>query len=205
MDVLLRKSTGHLFLIAMQKSNDEIFLESAIKLFRYYKKLGEGAIAQLNDEEVLRKPNDASNSIALIVHHLSGNMLSRWTDFLTSDGEKSWRNREAEFEESFPDKKAMLDAWEKGWACLLNTLESLKPSDLATIIYIRNEGQSVLEAIQRQLAHYASHVGQIMYQAKIVKGDEFKSLSIPKGKSDDFNKDKFSEEKSRKHFTDGLK
>lgn len=187
------------------KSNDEIFLESAIKLFRYYKKLGEGAIAQLNDEEVFRKPNDASNSIALIVHHLSGNMLSRWTDFLTSDGEKSWRNREAEFEESFPDKKAMLDAWEKGWACLLNTLESLKPSDLATIIYIRNEGQSVLEAIQRQLAHYSSHVGQIMYQAKIIKSDEFKSLSIPKGKSDDFNKDKFSQEKSRKHFTDGLK
>lgn len=187
------------------KSNDEIFLESAIKLFRYYKKLGEGAIAQLNDDEVLRKPNDASNSIALIVHHLSGNMLSRWTDFLTSDGEKSWRNREAEFEESYPDKKAMLDAWEKGWACLLNTLESLKPSDLATVIYIRNEGQSVLEAIQRQLAHYSSHVGQIMYQAKIIKSDEFKSLSIPKGKSDDFNKDKFSQEKSRKHFTDGLK
>jgi hypothetical protein len=189
----------------MQKSNDEIFLESAIKLFRYYKKLGEGSIDQLNDEEILRKPNEASNSVALIVHHLSGNMLSRWTDFLTSDGEKSWRNREAEFAEAYPDKKAMLDAWEKGWACLLTTLESLKPADLATVIYIRNEGQSVLEAIQRQLAHYASHVGQIMYQAKIIKDDEFKSLSIPKGKSDDFNKDKFSQEKSHKHFTDGLK
>lgn len=189
----------------MQKSNDEIFLESAIKHFRYYKKLGEGAIAQLNDEEVLRKPNETSNSIALIVHHLSGNMLSRWTDFLTSDGEKSWRNREAEFAESYSDKKAMLDAWEKGWACLFTTLESLKPTDLATEIYIRNEGQSVLEAIQRQLAHYASHVGQIMYQAKIIKGDEFKSLSIPKGKSREFNNDKFSQEKSRKHFTEGLK
>lgn len=189
----------------MQKSNDEVFLDSAGKLFRYYKKIGEGAIAQLNDEEVLRKPNDASNSIALIVHHLSGNMLSRWTNFLTSDGEKSWRNREAEFEQSYPDKRVMLEAWQKGWDCLLTTLDSLKPTDLATIIYIRNEGQTVLEAIQRQQAHYASHVGQILYQAKIIKGDKFKSLSIPKGKSDEFNKEKFGQEKSRRHFTDGLK
>ncbi len=98
----------------MQKSNDEIFLESAIKLFRYYKKLGEGAIAQLNDSEVLLQPNEASNSIALIVHHLSGNMLSRWTDFLNSDGEKSWRNREAEFAESYPDKEAMMAGLGKG-------------------------------------------------------------------------------------------
>lgn len=189
----------------MQKSNDEIFLESAIKLFGYYKKLAEGAIAQLNDEEVLRQPNDASNSIALIVHHLSGNMLSRWTDLLTSDGEKSWRNREAEFEESYPDKAAMMTAWNKGWDCLLQTLEQLKPSDLSTVIYIRNEGQSVMEAIQRQLAHYPSHVGQIVYQAKIIKGDTFNSLSIPKGGSDSFNKDKFSQEKVRKHFTDSSK
>ena len=189
----------------MQKSNDEIFLTSAIKLFRYYKNLGEGAITQLNDEEVLRKPNEASNSIALIVHHLSGNMLSRWTDFLTTDGEKSWRNREAEFDESYPDKKSMMEAWEKGWSCMFQTLENLKPTDLATVIYIRNEGQPVLEAIQRQLAHYASHIGQIMYQAKIIKGDAFKSLSIPKGKSTEFNKDMFSQEKSHRHFTDGLK
>jgi hypothetical protein len=189
----------------MQKSNDEIFLESAIQLFRNYKKLGEGAMMQLNDEEVLRKPNEASNSIALIVHHLSGNMLSRWTDFLTSDGEKPWRDREAEFEITYPDKAAMLEAWEKGWSCLLEALEKLKPTDLATLIYIRNEGQPVIEAIQRQLAHYASHVGQILYQAKIIKGDEFKSLSIPKGKSGEFNQEKFSREKSRKHFTDGAK
>jgi len=189
----------------MQKSNDEIFLESSIKLFRYYKKLGEGAIAQLTDEEVLRKPNEASNSIALIVHHLSGNMLSRWTDFLTSDGEKAWRNREAEFEASYSDKQAMLEAWDKGWFCLLQALESLKPEDLAKEIYIRNEGQSVLEAIQRQLAHYSSHVGQIIYQAKVIQGNNFTSLSIPKGASDNFNKEKFNQEKSHKHFTDGLK
>jgi hypothetical protein len=181
------------------------FLSSSIKLFKYYKKLGEGAIAQLSDADVIQKPNDASNSIALIVHHLSGNMLSRWTDFLTSDGEKSWRNREAEFDEEYSDKKTMMEAWEKGWACLLNTLQSLKPEDLGKIIYIRNEGQSVMEAIQRQLAHYPHHVGQILYQAKAIKGDAFTSLSIPKGRSDSFNKDKFSQEKSRKHFTDGLK
>ena len=181
------------------------FLSSSIKLFRYYKKLGEGAIAQLNDAEVIARPNEASNSIALIVHHLSGNMLSRWTDFLTSDGEKSWRDRDAEFEEAYPDKKSMMEAWDKGWNVLITTLESLKPEDLGKIIYIRNEGQSVMEAIQRQLAHYPHHVGQILYQAKAIRGDGFKSLSIPKGTSDSFNKDKFSQEKERKHFTDGLK
>lgn len=188
----------------MPKSNDEIFLESAVKLFRYYKKLGEGAIAQLSDDEVLVKPNEASNSIALIVHHLSGNMLSRWTDFLTSDGEKSWRDREAEFDESYPDKKTMMVAWEKGWECLLGAVESLTPADLGKVIYIRNEGQTVLEAIQRQLAHYPHHVGQILYQAKVLKGDNFKSLSIPKGTSDNFNKGKFAEEKGIRHFTDKL-
>jgi hypothetical protein len=189
----------------MDKSNDEIFLESAIKLFQYYKKLGEGAIAQLNDEEVLRKPNEASNSIALIVHHLSGNMLSRWTDFLTTDGEKSWRNREAEFDVAYPDKAAMMGAWEKGWNCVFRALENVKPENLSKIIYIRNEGQSVLEAIQRQLAHYPHHVGQILYQAKAIKANDFKSLSIPKGNSEAFNKKKFEQEKVRKHFTDELK
>lgn len=189
----------------MPKSNDEIFLESAVKLFHYYKKLGEGAMAQLNDEEVLRKPNDASNSIAFIVHHLSGNMLSRWTNFLTTDGEKPWRNREAEFDESYVDKQAMMKAWEEGWSCLFSALNSIKPEDLSTIIYIRNEGQPVLEAIQRQLAHYPHHIGQILYQAKVIKGNDFKSLSIPKGNSATFNKEKFGQEKSTRHFTDGLK
>jgi hypothetical protein len=189
----------------MQKSNDAIFLESAIKLFGYYKKIGEEAIAQLNDEEVLLKPNEASNSIALIVHHLNGNMLSRWSDFLSTDGEKPWRNREAEFEEAYPDKRAMMEAWDEGWTCLFKALENIKPEELSKIIYIRNEGQSVLEAIQRQLAHYPHHVGQIVYQAKVMKGNDFKSLSIPKGNSESFNKEKFEQEKSRKHFTDGLK
>ncbi|MBS1507035.1 MAG: DUF1572 family protein [Bacteroidetes bacterium] len=188
----------------MSKPSDQLFLESAIKLFRYYKKLGEGAMAQLSDHEVLIKPNQASNSIALIVHHLSGNMLSRWTDFLTSDGEKPWRDREAEFEAAYPDKATMMVAWEKGWSCLLGALESLKPEDLSKVIYIRNEGQAVLEAIQRQLAHYPMHVGQIIYQAKALKGAAFTSLSIPKGGTTEFNNAKFSEEKGIRHFTDRL-
>jgi Protein of unknown function (DUF1572) len=183
-------------------STDENFLDSARKLFRYYKAQGEKAMAQLTDAEVLARPNEASNSIALIVHHLSGNMLSRWTDFLTTDGEKPTRNREAEFDEAYPDKKTMLEAWEKGWNALLDTLDLLKPEDLSTLIYIRNEGQTVLEAIQRQLAHYPLHVGQILYQAKALKGSDFQSLSIPKGNSAAFNAQKFSVEKTRKHFTD---
>ena len=183
-------------------STDENFLESSRKLFRYYKAQGEKAIAQLNDAQINQRPNEASNSISLIVHHLSGNMLSRWTDFLTTDGEKPTRNREAEFEEGYADKKTLLEAWERGWKALLDTLDALKPEDLSTLIYIRNEGQTVLEAIQRQLAHYPLHVGQILYQAKALKGDDFQSLSIPKGNSAAFNAQKFSAEKSRKHFTD---
>jgi hypothetical protein len=186
----------------MSQSIEDIFLESARKLFRHYKKLGEGAMAQLNDEQVLVKPNEASNSIALIVHHLSGNMLSRWTDFLTSDGEKPWRNREAEFEDAYPDKKTMMEAWDKGWTCLLNSVDALTPADLPTIVYIRNEGQTALDAIQRQLAHYSNHVGQIIFQAKVLKGDAFQSLSIPKGKSEKINEEKFKLKKEVRHFTD---
>ena len=164
----------------MSPSIEENFLENSRKIFHQYKKLGEGAVAQLSDADVLARPNSESNSIALIVHHLSGNMLSRWTDFLTSDGEKSWRRRDAEFEEGYPDKKTMMAAWEEGWACLFAALDSLTARDLSKTIYIRQEGQTVLEAIQRQLAHYPHHVGQILFQAKALKGEAFKSLSIPK-------------------------
>ena len=177
----------------MSQSTDDIFLTSTRRLFRDYKKLGEGAMAQLNDEQVLARPNDLSNSIALIVHHLSGNMLSRWTDFLTSDGEKSWRNREAEFEEAYPDKKTMMEAWEKGWKCFFDAVDPLKPSDLPTVVTIRNEKLTVLEAIQRQLAHYSCHVGQIIFQAKILKGAAFLSLTIPKGNSEKYNEEKFKQ------------
>lgn len=178
------------------------FLTGIKKLFQYYKELGEKAIAQLHDEHIHWRPNEASNSIELIVHHLSGNMLSRFTDFLTSDGEKPWRNREDEFETGYKNKAAMIESWEKGWNQLFQTIDSLTEADLYKIIYIRNEGQTVMDALQRQLAHYPYHVGQIMYIAKAIKGADFKSLSIPKGGSSGYNQGKFSEEKSIRHFTD---
>lgn len=182
--------------------NNTAFLTGTKKLFQYYKGLGDKAIAQLNDEQVNWRPNEVSNSIALIVHHLSGNMLSRFTDFLTSDGEKPWRNREAEFEVGYKDKAELLAAWEKGWNQLFFTIDSLTEADLERIIYIRNEGQSVMDALQRQLAHYPHHVGQIVYIAKMLKGDDWKSLSIPKGGSQGYNQDKFAQEKTIRHFTD---
>jgi hypothetical protein len=178
------------------------FLPGTKKLFQYYKGLGDKAIAQLEDEHINWRPNEASNSIALIVHHLSGNMLSRFTDFLTSDGEKPWRNREAEFEEGYKNKAEMLEVWDKGWNQLFSAIDALKDEDLERIIYIRNEGQTVMDALQRQLAHYPHHVGQILYVAKMIKGDTWQSLSIPKGASSSYNQDKFSQEKSIRHFTD---
>lgn len=182
--------------------NQSSFITGTKKLFQYYKGLGEKAIAQIEDEHVNWRPNEASNSIALIVHHLSGNMLSRFTDFLTSDGEKPWRNREAEFEVGYKDKAEMLQAWEKGWTAVFQAIDSLKESDLDRMIYIRNEGQTVMDALQRQLAHYPHHIGQILYVAKMLKGSDFKSLSIPKGGSSTYNDKKFSQEKSIGHFTD---
>lgn len=189
----------------MESSINRNFLESTIKLFLYYKGLGEKTFAQLDDAQLQWRYNADSNSIAIIVHHLSGNMLSRWTDFLTADGEKPWRNRDAEFEIGFENKTQMLEAWEKGWKCLMETLNELQEEDLSKIVYIRNEGQSVVEVINRQLAHYASHVGQIMFVGKQIKGNDWVSLSIPRGGSQSFNNDKFGQEKTRKHFTDGMK
>src|SRR4029078_3732524 len=131
--------------------------------------------------------NEESNSIAIIVKHLWGNMLSRWTDFLTADGEKPTRDRETEFENDIKDKKELLHKWNEGWACLFNAVNSLKEEDLTTIIYIRNEGHTVTEAINRQVAHYAYHVGQIFFIGKMIKGKDWESLSIPRGKSQQFN------------------
>jgi hypothetical protein len=177
-------------------------LGSTKKLFQYYKSLADKTFEQLNDSDIDYRPNEASNSIGIIVHHLVGNMLSRFTDFKTSDGEKPWRNREAEFEAGYASKKEMISAWENGWRVLFDALDSVKEDDLGQIIYIRNEGHTIFEALQRQLAHYSGHIGQIIYIGKSVKGPEFRSLSIPKGGSDAFNKEKFSAQKSKQHFTD---
>jgi hypothetical protein len=178
------------------------YLESVKKQFLYYKTLGEKAIDQLEPEQLFVSINDETNSIATIVKHLSGNMLSRWTDFLTSDGEKEWRNRDAEFEDTIKTKEELLVLWEKGWNCFFDALNALQTEQLSTIIYIRNEGHTVIEAINRQLAHYPYHIGQIVFYAKILKKSEWTSLSIPKNKSNTYNSEKFSKEKSIRNFTD---
>jgi hypothetical protein len=181
---------------------DESYLESVKKQFLYYKMLGEKAMDQLEPEQLFTAINEDTNSIAAIVKHISGNMLSRWTDFLTSDGEKEWRNRDAEFENDLQSKEEVLEIWNKGWNCLENALESLKPEQLSDIIYIRNEGHTVIEAINRQLAHYPYHIGQIVFYAKQLKKSSWESLSIPKNKSGNYNAEKFAKEKEIKNFTD---
>ena len=163
------------------------FLESAIKRLSYYKELGDKTFEQLKDQDFHFTPNAESNSIALIIQHTAGNMLSRWTDFLTTDGEKEWRNRDAEFEEQNLSKQQLIDFWQKGWDCLLNSLNALTEEDLLKTIYIRSEGLLVIDAINRQMAHYPYHVGQIIYLARIIKNEDWQNLSIPKGQSNQFN------------------
>jgi len=164
------------------------FLQSAIKRVRYYKLLGDQTIEQLSDAEMHVQPNPASNNMAMLIQHMAGNMLSRSTDFLQSDGEKDWRNRDAEFEDSNLDKDGLVALWEKGWKCFLDTLESLNEDDLLKTIRIRSEQLSVIDAINRQLAHYPCHVGQMIYLGKIIRDEEWKNLSIAKGNSAEFNR-----------------
>lgn len=183
---------------------NSVYLDSVKKQFLYYKTVGEKAIEQLEPEQLFISVNDDTNSIAMIVKHMSGNMLSRWTDFLTTDGEKEWRNRDAEFDLDLNvgDKAEIIKLWNIGWDCLFSGLNSLSPDQLSYIIYIRNEGHTLVEAINRQLAHYPYHIGQIVFYAKMLKKTEWDSLSIPKNKSTNYNDDKFSKEKSIKNFTD---
>jgi hypothetical protein len=159
------------------------YLESMIKRFASYKELGDKTFAQIRDADFHFRPNEESNSIAVIVHHMSGNMLSRWTGFLTEDGEKTWRKRDTEFEFREDSRDEVIAAWEKGWSCLLSALGSLTAADLLSKVKIRSESLLALDAINRQLAHYAYHVGQIIYLGKVLRNDEWKSLSIPRGQS----------------------
>lgn len=178
------------------------YLDSIRKQFLYYKTVGEKAMAQLAPEQFFVQVNDDTNSIATIVKHLSGNMLSRWTDFLTTDGEKEWRQRDREFENDFSTREEVIALWEKGWSCFFRALDSLQPAELNEIIYIRNEGHTVVEAINRQLAHYPYHVGQMVFYAKQLKNGVWESLSIPRNKSGRYNEDKFSKEKGIRNFID---
>ncbi len=176
------------------------YLTSIKRQFEYYKSLGEKAMAQVGDESLFWQPNGESNSIAIIVKHLHGNMKSRWTDFLTTDGEKETRNRDGEFIDDINSRDLVLRLWNEGWKILFNTLETLTEADLEKIIYIRNEGHTVAEAINRQLAHYPYHIGQIVFIAKIC-AENFISLSIPRNSSSEYNSEKFKEDKATRHFT----
>jgi len=180
------------------------YLDGVKKQFEYYKMLGEKTFAQLPGEKLSWQYNQESNSIATIVKHLWGNMLSRWTDLLTTDGEKEWRDRDAEFDNAIMTKQEILDKWNSGWDCLFNSLNSLTPEDLQKEIYIRNQGHTVTEAIYRQLAHYSYHVGQIVFIGKMICNESWTSLSVPKGESKEFNAEKFSRPKHKEHFTDEI-
>jgi hypothetical protein len=174
----------------MSESLGQVYLQSACKRMLTYKELADKTFAQLEEKDFYFQPNTQSNSIAIIIQHVSGNMLSRWTHFLTEDGEKSWRDRDKEFESDpqFHTRQELLGYWEKGWTCMMDALGSLKEEDLLRTIHIRNEPLSAIDAINRQLAHYPHHVGQILYIGKLIKNEAWKSLSIPKGKSQQFNR-----------------
>ena len=181
---------------------DNPFLTSARKQFEYYKLLGEQTFSQLSDEQLFWQYNSESNSIAMIVKHLCGNMLSRWTDFLTADGEKSWRNRDEEFLNDILDRDDLIAKWNEGWSCLFNAIDPLTDEDLNKEIFIRNQGHNIVEAVNRQLAHYPYHVGQIVFIGKMLCNDNWNTLSIAKGKSDAYNESKFAQPKHKQHFTD---
>jgi hypothetical protein len=163
------------------------FLSTAIRRMKYYKELGEKTFEQLNNKDFHFQPTSESNSIAVMVQHIAGNMLSRFTNFLTEDGEKEWRNRDDEFEIHDYSKQQIIDIWNNGWKCFLDSLESLSADDLMKTVTIRKEELSAMDAIIRQLAHYPYHIGQIIYTGRIIKNENWKNLSIPKGASQVFN------------------
>jgi uncharacterized damage-inducible protein DinB len=163
------------------------YIKESTGILHHYKLLAERAIAQVPDEALTLTLDPESNSIATIMKHLAGNMRSRWTDFLTSDGEKSFRNRDGEFESPPETRAEMMEAWETGWKCVFDTLATLSDSDLSRQITIRNESHSVMQAITRHIAHLSYHTGQIVFLAKHFAGKDWKTLTIPRGKSADYN------------------
>ena len=162
------------------------YLQDSLSILRQYKSMAEKAMAQVSDADLAQTLDPESNSIAIIVKHMVGNMRSRWTDFLTSDGEKPDRNRDTEFEAPPSTRAALLETWESGWKYVFDALSPLTDADLGRTVYIRTEPHSVMQAINRQLGHYACHIGQIVFLAKHFRSSEWKSLSIPRGKSAEF-------------------
>lgn len=180
------------------------YLISILKQFEYYKGLGDKTFNQLTFEDLQNEIAKDANSISIMAKHLVGNMLSRWTNCLTEDGEKEWRKRDREFKDTYATKEELIEDWKKGWNCLFDAIKSLNENDLERIIYIRNQGHTVTEAINRQLAHYSYHIGQMVFLGKVLRGKAWESLSIPIGNSKEYNEEKFSKEKSKRHFTDDL-
>ncbi len=175
------------------------YLQTVIRRLKYYKELGDTTISRLDNAQLHFRENGTVNSIAMIVNHMSGNMLSRWTRFLSEDGEKEWRQRDAEFEENDMDKAAIMATWDKGWQCMFDTLESLTENDLLTTVTIRKEPLSVIDAINRQLAHYPYHVGQIVQVGKVQLDAGWQSLSVPKGGSTQFNSSSGPKDPAKKY------
>lgn len=182
----------------MAHERTDSYLKDSISLFQYYKKLGENAIAQCPDEGLFASLDEENNSMAIVVKHMTGNMRSRWTDFLTSDGEKANRNRDSEFEAPPKTRAEILDLWDAGWKCVFSALEPLSDAGMTKTVTIRGEEHSVMQAINRQIAHYAYHVGQIVLLAKHFAGANWKALTIPKKRSEQFSADVAAGKKSQR-------
>lgn len=181
------------------------YLVSARQQFHYYRQLGEKTFNQLQDKQFFWRSDADANSIAIIVQHLHGNMRSRWTDFLTSDGEKEWRTRDLEFEDVINDRATLLDRWNTGWQCVFDALDIVNSENFDTTVYIRAQAHTITDAVNRQLCHYAYHVGQIVLLGRMLKGPEWNSLSIPRGNSSTFNQEKFERGKHGGHFSEDLR
>ncbi|MFP6596059.1 MAG: DUF1572 family protein [Candidatus Hydrogenedentota bacterium] len=180
------------------------YLTSLRKMYAFYRMLGDKTIAQVSDEELFWQYHENANSIGVLVQHISGNLLSRFTDFLTSDGEKDWRDRDSEFERCIDSREELIAAWDEGWKCLFAATDPLTDDDLEKIVYIRNEGHSVTEALNRSMAHCAYHVGQIVQIGVMLRGDDWETLSVARGQSKARNEAMFSQPRRRANFTDGL-
>jgi Protein of unknown function (DUF1572) len=174
------------------------YLKDSLSLFRYYKRLAEGAMEQVSDEQLFGALDEEMNSIAIVVKHMAGNMRSRWTDFLTTDGEKANRNRDSEFVAPPQTREDLMRVWNKGWAAVFSALEPLSDSDLTRKVTIRGEPHSVMQAINRQIAHYAYHCGQIVFLAKHFKSGDWKSLTVPRNRSAQFNRKVLAGEASQR-------
>src|SRR5215813_612303 len=182
----------------MPHTRTDSYLADSVSLFRYYKDLAERAMAQCNDAMLFEALDSESNSIAIVAKHMAGNMRSRWTDFLTSDGEKPDRNRDSEFEAPTTTRAELMKQWNAGWNCVFSALETLADGDMTKTVYIRAEPHSVMQAINRQIAHYSYHAGQIVFLAKHFGCDSWKSLSVPRKQSAAFNADVVSGKKSQR-------